>query len=100
VPGTEIGEVLHDVLTAASVLGRRFGLPLLEGVTGGEGGLRGSLHELQRLDLVREGLARLATEDRSSWSAAARTDRVLELRYTQERLDAEGIRAGGGWGAA
>jgi ABC-type oligopeptide transport system substrate-binding subunit/class 3 adenylate cyclase len=45
----------HDVLTAASVLGRRFGLPLLEGVTGGEGDLRGSLHDLQRLDLVREG---------------------------------------------
>jgi len=45
----------HDVLTAASVLGRRFGLSLLEGVTGGNGDLRGSLHELQRLDLVREG---------------------------------------------
>jgi ABC-type oligopeptide transport system substrate-binding subunit/class 3 adenylate cyclase len=44
----------HDVLTAASVLGRRFGLPLLEGVTEGDGGLRDSLNELQRLDLVRE----------------------------------------------
>jgi ABC-type oligopeptide transport system substrate-binding subunit/class 3 adenylate cyclase len=44
----------HDVLTAAAVLGRRFGLPLLEGVTGGDGELRGSLNELQRLDLVRE----------------------------------------------
>jgi ABC-type oligopeptide transport system substrate-binding subunit/class 3 adenylate cyclase len=44
----------HDVLTAASVLGRRFGLPLLEGVTGGNGELRDSLNELQRLDLVRE----------------------------------------------
>src|SRR5438132_4239998 len=45
----------HQVLTAASVLGRRFGLPLLEGVTGGNGDLRDRLHELQRLDLMREG---------------------------------------------
>jgi ABC-type oligopeptide transport system substrate-binding subunit/class 3 adenylate cyclase len=45
----------HDVLMAASVLGRRFGLPLLEGVTGGNGELRNALSELQRLDLVREG---------------------------------------------
>jgi ABC-type oligopeptide transport system substrate-binding subunit/class 3 adenylate cyclase len=45
----------HDVLTAASVLGRRFGLPLLEGLTGGNGDLRATLSELQRLDLVREG---------------------------------------------
>jgi ABC-type oligopeptide transport system substrate-binding subunit/class 3 adenylate cyclase len=44
----------HDVLTAASVLGRRFGLSLLEGVSGGNGELRDSLNELQRLDLVRE----------------------------------------------
>ena len=32
-----------------------FGLPLLEGVTGGDGALREPLRELQRLDLVREG---------------------------------------------
>jgi ABC-type oligopeptide transport system substrate-binding subunit/class 3 adenylate cyclase len=44
----------RDVLTAASVLGRRFGLPLLEGVADANGGLAESLHELQRLDLVRE----------------------------------------------
>src|SRR5207247_3555046 len=44
----------QEVLTAASVLGRRFGLPLLEGVSGGNGTLRESLTELQRLDLVRE----------------------------------------------
>ncbi|HMC37452.1 MAG TPA: ABC transporter substrate-binding protein, partial [Actinomycetota bacterium] len=42
------------VLTAASVLGRRFGLPLLEGVAGGNGELRDQLRELQRVDLVRE----------------------------------------------
>jgi ABC-type transport system substrate-binding protein/class 3 adenylate cyclase len=45
----------HEVLTAASVLGRRFALPLLEGVSGGDGELGESLHELQRLDLIREG---------------------------------------------
>jgi ABC-type oligopeptide transport system substrate-binding subunit/class 3 adenylate cyclase len=44
----------HDVLTAASVLGRRFGLPLLQGVSGENGPLHDSLAELQRLDLVRE----------------------------------------------
>jgi ABC-type oligopeptide transport system substrate-binding subunit/class 3 adenylate cyclase len=44
----------HDVLTAASVLGRRFGLPLLQGVSGENGALQGWLAELQRLDLVRE----------------------------------------------
>ena len=45
----------HDVLTAASVLGRNFGLQLLEGVTGGDGELGEALRELQRLDLIREG---------------------------------------------
>jgi ABC-type transport system substrate-binding protein len=44
----------HATLTAASVLGRQFGLPLLEAVAGGDGVGR-SLIELQRLDLVREG---------------------------------------------
>jgi len=45
----------HEVLMAASVLGRRFGLALLEGVSGGNGSIRESLSELQRLDLIREG---------------------------------------------
>jgi ABC-type transport system substrate-binding protein/class 3 adenylate cyclase len=44
----------HGVLTAASALGRSFGLPLLEGVLG-NGDVRPALTELQRLDLVREG---------------------------------------------
>ena len=48
-------EDCHELLTAASVLGRRFGLPLLEGVSGGNGKLHESLHELQRLDLIRQG---------------------------------------------
>ncbi|MDQ3121054.1 MAG: ABC transporter substrate-binding protein [Actinomycetota bacterium] len=42
----------HDVLTAASALGRRFGLPLLHAVLGSDG-IDDSLHELQRLDLLR-----------------------------------------------
>jgi ABC-type oligopeptide transport system substrate-binding subunit/class 3 adenylate cyclase len=44
----------HDALTAASVLGRSFGLPLLAGVAGGEERLNEPLRELQRLDLVRQ----------------------------------------------
>ncbi|MGZ4290474.1 MAG: ABC transporter substrate-binding protein, partial [Gaiellaceae bacterium] len=42
----------HDVVTAASALGRRFALPLLEGVLDGDVGH--ALHELQRLGLVQQ----------------------------------------------
>ena len=47
----------REVLMAASVLGRSFGLAFLEGVTDGDrsDGLGDSLRELQRLDLLREG---------------------------------------------
>ncbi|MDQ3993015.1 MAG: ABC transporter substrate-binding protein, partial [Actinomycetota bacterium] len=45
----------HDVLTAASALGRRFSLALLEGVAHGDGAVREALHELQRLDLLQTG---------------------------------------------
>ena len=45
----------HDVLTAASALGRRFQLPLLEGVVDDGAGVVAALHELQRLDLIRPG---------------------------------------------
>jgi ABC-type oligopeptide transport system substrate-binding subunit/class 3 adenylate cyclase len=41
-------------LTAASVLGRSFGLSLLAGVAGGEDDLREPLRDLQRLDLLRQ----------------------------------------------
>jgi ABC-type oligopeptide transport system substrate-binding subunit/class 3 adenylate cyclase len=44
----------RQVLTAASVLGRRFGRPLLEGVTEGNSSLQESLNALQRVDLIRE----------------------------------------------
>jgi ABC-type oligopeptide transport system substrate-binding subunit/class 3 adenylate cyclase len=43
----------HAALMAASVLGRQFGLPLLEAVSGGDG-VHTALRDLQRLDLVRE----------------------------------------------
>jgi ABC-type transport system substrate-binding protein len=46
-------EGAHAVLMAASVLGRQFGLPLLEALSA-EDDVRRSLTELQRLDLVRE----------------------------------------------
>jgi len=45
------------------------------------------------LDHIRNGLVALATEDRSSWSAATLTDRLIELRTVQERIDAEMLRA-------
>jgi ABC-type oligopeptide transport system substrate-binding subunit/class 3 adenylate cyclase len=46
----------RDALVAASVLGRQFGLPLLEAVTGDEeDAVRRSLLDLMRLDLIREG---------------------------------------------
>ena len=43
----------HELLTAASALGRVFALPLLEGVLG-EGEIGESLHELQRLGLLQQ----------------------------------------------
>jgi predicted ATPase len=42
----------HEVITAASALGRRFTLPLLEGVLESGAGAGDALHELQRLDLI------------------------------------------------
>ena len=44
----------HDLLVAASVLGRQFSLPLLEGVSEDGAGLQDQLLLLQRLDLIRE----------------------------------------------
>src|SRR5439155_12501646 len=45
----------HRVLTAASVLGRQFGSPMLEAVLSSEAPTAGpALQELQRLDLVRQ----------------------------------------------
>jgi ABC-type transport system substrate-binding protein len=44
----------RDALMAASVLGRQFGLPLLEALSGGDGSILRALSDLQRLDFVRE----------------------------------------------
>jgi ABC-type oligopeptide transport system substrate-binding subunit/class 3 adenylate cyclase len=45
----------HTTLTAASVLGRRFRLPMLQALVPGGEEIREPLTELQRLDLLREG---------------------------------------------
>lgn len=45
----------HATLTAASVLGRQFRLPMLEALVPGEDAILTPLTELQRLDLLREG---------------------------------------------
>src|SRR4051794_30143719 len=52
------------------------------------------------VELVRERLARLATEDRRAWTGPAQTQRLLELRQLQESLDAEVVRCVGDWDAA
>jgi hypothetical protein len=44
---------------------------------------------------LRACLARLAGEDRSSWSGPARVDRAVELVWLRDRLDAEVVRAVG-----
>lgn len=44
----------RETIHAASVLGRQFDRPLLEAVTGGDGGLPGALAELVLFDLLRE----------------------------------------------
>jgi hypothetical protein len=41
---------------------------------------------------LRDCVAAVAMEDRSSWSAAARLARLIELREVQERVDAEVLR--------
>src|SRR5205085_79758 len=53
--GARLSPTSRDLRTAASVLGRQFGLPLLEAVSGGDGSVRRVLRGLQRLALVREG---------------------------------------------
>jgi ABC-type oligopeptide transport system substrate-binding subunit/class 3 adenylate cyclase len=51
-----LGGLARQALMAASVLGRQFGLPLLEGVADGTPEeIRAALTELQRVDLLREG---------------------------------------------
>jgi hypothetical protein len=55
--------VTRDVVTTAAVVGRTFGLPLLERLVGGDS-LRPALSELQRLDLIVEEQRQPAPEYR------------------------------------
>ena len=48
---------------------------------------------------IREAVADLAAEDRSSWSGPARSARVAELVEVGERLQAELLRCVGTWDA-
>jgi hypothetical protein len=45
------------------------------------------------VELIRSGLAALAAEDRSGWSAPARAERLIGLRAVQERVDAAVVRS-------
>ncbi len=50
----QLSQHAHRVLVTASVLGKEFGLPLLEGLVGEADVVAEALPELQRLDLLRE----------------------------------------------
>jgi Domain of unknown function (DUF222) len=51
------------------------------------------------MGVVREDWSGVAGEDRSSWSAAARSARLLELLELRERVDAEVVRCAAEWDA-
>jgi hypothetical protein len=55
--------------------------------------------EVDPLDLIRAGVARLAAEDRSEWSDAARSELLVGLLGVSERLRAEVVRETGEWDA-
>ena len=57
------------------------------------GAPRGSIELVFDVSPLRDGLAALAAEDRSTWSGALARQRLVELRGVQERLDAEVLRA-------
>jgi ABC-type oligopeptide transport system substrate-binding subunit/class 3 adenylate cyclase len=84
----------REVLAAAAALGRQFGLPLLEAVSGG-GSVRASLAELQRLDLVREARRWPEPEYRfkhvliqeSAYNTMVRSDRTRLHRKAAEWLE-------------
>ena len=98
------------VLTAASVLGRRFGLPLLEGVSDIDGSLQEPLNALQRVDLIREARRWPEPEYRfkhaliqeAAYRTLLATDREalhrkamrwLEERYSENRDEVLGLLA-------
>jgi ABC-type transport system substrate-binding protein/class 3 adenylate cyclase len=88
----------HRTITAASVLGRQFGLPLLEAVTG-DVPARPALTELMRVDLVREGRRWPEPEYRFKHAliqeAAYRT-LVADTRTAMHRKAAEWLEANAG----
>jgi ABC-type oligopeptide transport system substrate-binding subunit/class 3 adenylate cyclase len=76
----------HAALTAASVLGRQFSLPMLEALVPGDEAIRTPLTELQRLDLLREGRRWPDPEFRFKHAL------IQEVAYrTLVRLDREGL---------
>jgi hypothetical protein len=57
------------------------------------------MHGSDPLDLIAEGREKLGVEDRSGWSAAALSDRMLALTAECERLGAELVRLTAEWNA-
>jgi hypothetical protein len=55
---------------------------------------------LDPLAQIEDLLAAVASENRSTWPAAARSERVLELAHLADRVRAELLRAVGDWDAA
>jgi ABC-type oligopeptide transport system substrate-binding subunit/class 3 adenylate cyclase len=88
----------HAALMAAAVLGRQFGLPLLESVAT-DTQVRPALSELMRLDLVREGRRWPDPEYRFTHALIQETayrTLVAEDRERLHRRAAEWLEAGGG----
>ena len=88
-----LGSGAHVVLVAASVLGRQFGLPLLEAVVGDRAEVRPALTELQRLDLIREG--RRWPEPEFRFKHALIQDAAYRTLVSEDRLGLH--RKAAGW---
>ncbi|MGZ8618825.1 MAG: ABC transporter substrate-binding protein, partial [Actinomycetota bacterium] len=73
----------HTTLTAASVLGRQFGLPMLEALVPRDDGAPDALTELQRLDLIRE--ARRWPEPEYSFKHALIQEAAYRTLVRQDR---------------
>src|SRR6185503_19285980 len=53
----------------------------------------GSIEHVFGVDCIREGVAQVASEDRSAWPSGARTARLIELRELEDLLHAQVLRA-------
>ena len=51
------------------------------------------------VEVINEALDRLADEDRSNWSVAAKTQRTVELTKLGARIEAETVGGVGEWEA-